>query len=156
MIVGEISNIRANFPSDGASSVEIIGDDSVSFSISKKRRKKTITMRYGNELLSFSPEIDRSQIGGEIVNDLANKGIGSLSATKNEKKMRSRLVLDRIQKETIIGIGECVGYTEVVPGRTLRLEGLGDKFSGPYQVTGSIYSVDSSLAYRMTFMVTTK
>ncbi len=152
LITGEISNVKVDFPSDGAPSVEISGDDSRSFTISKKRREKSITKRYGDELLSFSPEIDQeSQIGGKAPNDLAVINMGSLSASKNEKKMRSKLILDDIDKEMITGIGECVGDTEAVPGRTLALEGLGERFSGNYQLIGSVHTLDRSLGYRTTF-----
>ncbi len=152
MIVGKISNVRAEFPSDGAPSVEISGDDSHNFSISKKPRKITLLKRYGNELISFSPEMDReSLIGGKETNDLAAIKMGSLSASKNERKMRSKLILDNIEKEMITGFGECIGDTEVVPGRTLALEGLGERFSGHYQLIGSIHTLDRSLGYRTAF-----
>jgi hypothetical protein len=157
MIVGEISNVMSDFPSDGTPTIEIIGDDSRDFVISKNRRRPMMAMSYGAALLSFSSEMENdSQIGEEFANVLTGRGLGSLSATKNEKLMRSRSVLDQIQKGTIIATGECVGDTEVVPGRTLMLEGLGKKYSRPYQVTGSIHSVDRNIGYRTTFMATTK
>ena len=97
-----------------------------------------------------------SRKGGKESNDLAAIKMGSLSASKNDKKMRSKLILDNIEKEMITGFGECVGDTEVVPGRTLALEGLGERFSGHYQLIGSIHTLDRTLGYRTAFMAMMK
>jgi phage protein D len=157
MLVAMISNIKVFFPSDGMPFLEIIGDDPGSTRKIHERRKNVIAMRYGEDLLSFSPEIDReSQAGTGLNDDLAIRKMTSLTVTEVSEKKRSRQVLNNIQKDLTKGIGECIGSPEVIPGRTLMLEGLGKRFSGAYQVIGSIHTVDQNTGYRTTFSVMKK
>jgi phage protein D len=154
MIVGEISDVKVDFPPSGSPSIEIIGDDSIGSSLLKQRRKPAIPMRYGNELISYTSEMDcESQNCETIVNELNEGRTGSLSATKRERRMRSRFILDSIEKEMTTGVGECVGSPEIVPGRTLNIDGLGKRLSGLYRVIGAIHSMDRSKGYHTTIMV---
>lgn len=156
MISGRISNVAAEFSPTGPPSVEISGDDSETFSMSKKRRRPAIIKRYGMELLSFNADMGKdSRTILELGEVLANRGIGSLSATKNQRHMSSRRVLEDLEEEKIVGVGECVGDPIMVPGRTLRLQGLGDWLSRSYLVNGTVHAFDPS-GYRTTFMVATR
>jgi hypothetical protein len=114
LIAGEVSNVKVNFPSDSLPSVEMVGNDSSRFTISKNRGTISVTKRYGNELISFSPEIEN---------------------------------------RSIKGIGECIGDCNIIPGITLKLEGLGQRFSRSYQLTGSKHTMDKKSGYRTTFKV---
>jgi hypothetical protein len=156
MISGRISDISAVFPSSGTPSIEISGDDSEDFLTGKKRRQPTLIKKYGKELLSFNPEVSRDpQMIEDVAEALASKGIGSLSASKHQRHLLARYVLEDIQESPIVAVGECVGDPDVVPGRALKLEGLGDWFSRTYSVNGAVQTFDLS-GYRTTFMVTTR
>jgi phage protein D len=155
MFVGEITNVKTIFPADESPTVEIVGDNSVGIVKVRQRRNAIISKRYGEELLSFTSEMDLESLNAlQTMGDLASIGLSTLSAKKNEKRKRSRLTLATVHKQSIIGIGECLGDPEVVPGRKMKLDGLGERFSGQYRLTGAIHSIDSSFGYRTTFSVT--
>ncbi|MFA4902808.1 MAG: hypothetical protein WC600_08685 [Desulfobaccales bacterium] len=52
----------------------------------------------------------------------------------------------------LTGSGSTVGNPRMIPGKVLRLEGLGEKFSGLYRVTSATHTIDSG-GYRSSFEV---
>ena len=133
---GRISSMRANFPSDGKPTLEIAGDDSDS-AVAKKGRRKTIEMGWGERLLTFEPEID----------SIADTKIGA-AVRPSKKKPQAP------DAATTTGIGECVGSPEILPGCTVRLDGLGTAFSGDYQVIRTVHTINRTEGYRTMIMVT--
>ncbi|HEY3419072.1 MAG TPA: hypothetical protein VGK23_00780 [Methanomassiliicoccales archaeon] len=157
ILEADITIVKATFPSEGVPYVELIGDDSVSPTKTRNRQARTISMRYGGDLLSFSPVIDLdSMIAMDIMDDLSKIALSTLSTAKNDKRKAAKHALDHGKIDVIVGVGECVGSSDVVPGRTLMLEGLGTRFSRQYLVTGSIHTIDKSLGYRTAFSVSTR
>ena len=133
---GSISSMRANFPSDGRPMLELAGDDSRSV-VSKKGRRKTIEMGWGEGLLTFEPEIG----------PIADTKIGA-AVRPSKKKPQAP------EAATITGIGECIGSPEILPGCTVRLDGLGTAFSGDYQVIRTVHTMNRTEGYRTMIMVT--
>ena len=155
MIEGVITKVKAYFPSDESPFIEIIGDDLVGFGKVKQRRTANISKKYGEELLSFNSEMDLdSQNGLQTMNDLAGIVWSTLPAKKNEKRKRSKTTLGMVDKQYIVGIGECLGDVEVVPGRKIKLEGLGETYSRQYRLIEAIHMIDRVDGYRTTFSVT--
>ncbi len=52
----------------------------------------------------------------------------------------------------LTGSGSTIGDPRIKAGRVIRLDGLGDQFSGLYRVTSATHSIDAS-GYRTNFQV---
>jgi phage protein D len=52
----------------------------------------------------------------------------------------------------LTGSGSCIGDPRIKASRVIRLDGLGDQFSGLYRITSATHAFDSS-GYRTTFQV---
>lgn len=54
--------------------------------------------------------------------------------------------------QRLTGSGSTVGDPRILPGKVLRIEGLGEKFGGLYRVTSATHTIDSG-GYRSSFEV---
>ena len=113
-----------------------------------------ITLGYGDSLLSFSPQLNKSKgVKNVTVNWSARKGRKPIEASvtgddprgepmvirapvesEAEAERLARSEVARIRQGRIRGSGETVGLPELVAGETVRLEGLTERFSGVYYV----------------------
>jgi phage protein D len=67
----------------------------------------------------------------------------------------SRVILSKLipmLNKRLTGSGSTVGDPQILPGKVLRLEGLGEKFGGLYRVTSATHTIDSG-GYRTRFEV---
>jgi phage protein D len=53
----------------------------------------------------------------------------------------------------ITGPGTCIGRPDVRAGELVRIEGLGNRFSGDYAVTSAAHTFSPSMGYRTDFQV---
>ena len=72
--------------------------------------------------------------------------------TKKEAVDRAKSILEQQALKYVKGSGECIGIPEIMPGKNIRLKGLGDKFSKKYYVEKATHSVTTS-GYKTTFNV---
>jgi len=56
-------------------------------------------------------------------------------------------------KEFITGEGTCMGNPAIRAGKTVKLDGLGDRFSGIYYVVKTVHSIDDQGDYKTSFTV---
>jgi phage protein D len=60
-------------------------------------------------------------------------------------------LLNEIALRHVTGDGLCIGYPELRPGRLVKIEGIGQRFSGLYYVTAVEHSYLHSRGYRTAF-----
>ncbi len=60
--------------------------------------------------------------------------------------------LNRASNSLIEGEGECIGIPQIKPGVTIKLDKLGERFSGKYYVKGTVHTISSN-GYRTRFSV---
>ena len=84
------------------------------------------------------------QAGGKILS-IAPTGYGTVA-----RAILSEL-LPRLNNR-LTGSGSCVGDPQIKAGRVIRLDGLGDQFSGLYRITSATHSFDPG-GYRTSFQL---
>lgn len=138
----------------------------------KRPASPVVTLRYGESLNSFSPEInDAGQVKTVEVRgwDSANKndivgiaeqeqGTGKLvfrETIQSEDQARSiaRAEMDRISTAFVTGSGETIGIPEIRAGVTVSIEGVSEKFTRKYFVEQATHSIGGS-GYTTSFQVT--
>ncbi len=72
--------------------------------------------------------------------------------SKDEAEQIAKTILNRRAEKLLTGSGECIGIPEILPGKNIKLEGLGNKFSKLYYIESCTHSVSSS-GYKTTFKV---
>ena len=70
-----------------------------------------------------------------------------------EADLLARSKLDRSTLELITGEGICWGRTDLRPGKVIKIDGIGKRFSGQYYVTTAIHRYTSSDGYQTRFTV---
>lgn len=70
----------------------------------------------------------------------------------NQANNRAKAVLNRASDTLIMGDVECVGIPKIKPGACIKLEKLGERFSGKYYVTAATHRIGEN-GYRTTFEV---
>ncbi len=138
-----------------------------------RRNDPTVTLRYGESLISFSAEInDSDQVGAvevrhwdpaekrEIVGsaERENGGTGKNVMripvrSRDEADRRAEYELERISETFVQGDGETWGIPEIRAGETIQLDGVDDMFSKTYYVKRATHRMGSS-GYRTSFEVT--
>lgn len=131
-----------------------------------------MTLRYGDSLHTFSPELNNSgQVGTvevrhwdpqkkeEIVGSAEGDGTGSGTevlrvpvGSREEADRVAEAALNRISEGLVRGNGEVVGLPELQAGDTLELAGLGEKFSTVYYVERATHRLGRS-GYTTSFEV---
>jgi len=64
----------------------------------------------------------------------------------------AKAILKNITGTLITGTGNCIGMPELRAGKTIKLEGLGPRFSGVYILTGTTHTL-SDAGYKTKFEV---
>lgn len=137
------------------------------------RREPRVTLRYGESLGSFSPEInDSDQVGavevrhwdptrkreivGSAEREKGHSGKKVMRTTVRSREQADRVAeseLKRISETFVGGNGETWGIPEIRAGETVKLEGMDDMFSNKYYVKGATHQIERS-GYRTSFEVT--
>jgi hypothetical protein len=89
----------------------------------------------------------------EILGPQANGKVLSIDTTSYVTAARDILkeLLPRLNNR-LTGSGSCVGNPNIKASRVIRLNGLGDQFSGLYRITSATHTFDAS-GYRTSFQV---
>lgn len=152
---------------------ELFADrETLLFRTPKDDRSPEVTLQYGRSLHSFTPEFNEAdqvqivevrhwdpQRKAEIVGSAdRDSGTGTKVLripveSRDEAEQTARAELDRLSEGMVMGAGESIGLPEIRAGTTLRLDGLGDMFTGTYYVQQATHRIDSS-GYHTTFEVT--
>lgn len=93
--------------------------------------------------------------GGQEVEDTQGKVVKHVWKPVKSKKQAldlAKSILDELAQEFVTGSGECIGIPDILPGKNIRLEGLGRKFSKVYYIEKTTHSVSSS-GYKTTFSI---
>lgn len=152
---------------------ELFADrETLYFRAPRDDRSPEITLQYGDSLVSFSPELNEAdqvqtvevrhwdpsakrEIVGSAERD-AGTGTKVLRVpvdSRDEAEETAQAVLSQLSEERIQGTGESVGLPELRAGTTLRLEGLGEMFTGTYYIQQATHKIGSS-GYQTTLEVT--
>ena len=89
----------------------------------------------------------------EILGPEAKGKVLSIKTTSYVTAARDMLteLLPRLNNR-LTGSGSCIGNPRIKASRVIRLDGLGDQFSGLYRITSATHTFDAS-GYRTTFQV---
>ncbi|MGZ4643246.1 MAG: phage late control D family protein [Blastococcus sp.] len=74
-------------------------------------------------------------------------------ADRAEAETLAGALAESTQPWRITGPGTCIGRPDVRAGSLVRIEGLGDRFSGDYAVTSATHTFSPSAGYRTDFCV---
>lgn len=137
----------------------------------KRRQEPILTLRYGESLSSFSPEInDGSQVQTVEVRHWDSKqkepivgtatqpngsGTRILRVAVESEEMARKVAegeLIAISQAFVAGSGETVGIPELRAGVTITIEGVGEQFSREYFVTQATHNIGGS-GYTTSFQV---
>lgn len=99
--------------------------------------------------------------GDSIGPEAADEAFGSSEAARTQSPVFSQAEADKIAVGRfnemalayVSGEGVCIGRTDLRAGIVVDIEGLGQRFSGPYYVTSTTHSISSSNGYRTAFTV---
>ena len=143
------------------------------------RSDPEITLAYGRSLGSFSPEVNsagqvetvevrnwdsnRQQeiVGTASVSDAVAGDTGGGKTrivrapveSEEEARETAAAILERITDGLVTGSGETVGIPALRPGETIRVEGLGERFTKTYYLTKVTHRLGGS-GYATSFEVT--
>lgn len=89
----------------------------------------------------------------------ANKAFGEAEATSVDRPIFSQAEADQIARGRfnemalayISGEGVCIGRTDLRAGKVIKLDGLGQRFSGLYYITTTTHSYRPAIGYRTAF-----
>jgi hypothetical protein len=112
-----------------------------------------ILVSWDYDRASFNLTIYPSLIGeiDDILGPEANGKVLSIKPTGYAAAARSILseLLPRLNNR-LTGSGSCIGDPRIKASRVIRLDGLGDQFSGLYRITSATHTFDAS-GYRTSF-----
>ncbi|MBD3922432.1 phage late control D family protein [Paenibacillus sp. PR3] len=96
------------------------------------------------------------QTGGQLVQGLTRDTIRENVTfpifSQEEADQLARSILNNHAEGLVTGTGETVGLPELLPGKTIRLMGLGSKFSKVYYLQKTVHTIGSG-GYHTTFHV---
>ncbi len=121
---------------------------------SSKDKKELISQaKAGDEVSTMGGQ----QSGAALVEGAFGAAIEQWStypvATQAEADQMARARLNDRVLELISGEGACWGRTDVRSGKVIKIDGLGQRFSGQYYVTGVIHRYSSQGGYETHFTV---
>jgi phage protein D len=97
------------------------------------------------------------QSGAVLVEGAFGAAIEVLSthpvATQAEADQLARARLNHLVLNLISGEGVCYGRTDLRAGKVIKIEGVGQRFSGPYYVTAAVHRYAPQDAYHTHFTV---
>lgn len=111
----------------------------------KTKKEISYTAEQGSQPIvdqEYFPAKGGAQIKAPVLDEAV------IDAADAEKIATARY--DAIMKDAVTGEGKCCGNPEIRTGKTLKIEGIGNRLSGVYYVTSSIHTV-SDEGYSTTF-----
>ncbi len=104
---------------------------------------------------------ERGTMDGAISGPAAVKDFGQYSAISVERPLSSQAEADQMAKghfdamalDYVSGEGVCVGRSDLRAGMVIKLDGLGQRYSGHYYVTEATHTYSAMRGYRTTFTV---
>lgn len=120
-----------------------------------KAKKEIIgTARVGDEAGKQSHSKEKS--GGELVSTSSSDKISETARypvfSQQEADQLAKSILNKHAEGLIKGSGESIGIPEIQPGKRIRLEGLGKRFSKAYYIEKSTHTIGNS-GYTTTFHI---
>lgn len=138
----------------------------------KRPGKPVVTLRYGESLSSFSPELNdaeqvktvevrhwnpakKKEIVGtaEQEEGTGKRVIRQMVQSEDMAKSIAEAELNRIAEAYVSGSGETIGIPEIRAGVTVRIEGVDERFTGNYFVEQATHGIGGS-GYTTSFQVT--
>ena len=140
-----------------------IRGDSFGFRAARTDEPPTLQLGYGDSLVSFSPQLNKSKDVSEVtVNWSDRRGRNEIEGTAEgndpngeskdirtpvestaEATRMAKSEVARIQQDRVRGSGETIGLPELVAGTTVRLDGLTERFSGVYYVESADHRIST-------------
>lgn len=137
--------------------------DEFHFRAPRDGEQPTLTLAYGESLLSFSPQLNRTNDVSEVVvrwsdrkgrDEIEGRASGDdpsgephVVRTPVESKQEADRVAEaeaaRIRQNRVRGSGETIGIPELVAGITVQLEGLTAQFNGLYYVESAEHKLST-------------
>jgi uncharacterized protein involved in type VI secretion and phage assembly len=132
---------------------------------------EALTLRYGQELQTFRPRLTGVQQVDEVVvrswDHSTKRAIEATSAlgggaitisdapvgTQEEADALAKTVMARITNGYLEAEGTCRGTPKMRAGSSLKVEGVGTRFSGTYRVTSTVHAFRGSKGYETRFRV---
>lgn len=94
--------------------------------------------------------------GGELIQGLTRETIRENVRqpvySQQEADLLAKSILNKHAEGLIKGTGETIGIPDILPGKTIRLEGLGKRFSKTYYIERAVHSIGAS-GYHTTFHI---
>lgn len=107
--------------------------------------------RAGDEVSTMGGE----NSGAALVESAFGTAVGMVSdrpvATQAEADQFAKAYLKNMALSLITGEGVCLGRTDVRPGKVIKIDGVGKRFSGLYYVTAVTHRYGSQQGYRTHF-----
>jgi len=72
---------------------------------------------------------------------------------QNEAQTAAKAAYNSLLKEFITGQGKCYGNSQVRAGKSVKLLGIDERFSGSYYIVSTIHNIDNTTGYTTTFKV---
>ncbi|HSE42650.1 MAG TPA: hypothetical protein VLH08_17915 [Acidobacteriota bacterium] len=148
-----------------------LGKDIINFKprISTKESVTEVEVRGHNTANPSQPIIGRAVAGSERAQEAGKKTASQIAQEQygaegkkvitnvvvnsvEEANTIAKSVLNQASSKLIEGDGECIGLLQIRPGVNIRLEKMGERFSGKYYVNSVTHTIDSS-GYRTRFSV---
>lgn len=143
-----------------------------------KNKQEDLTLKWGENLIDFSPRLSTANIikkltvKGSTQDKLAKPVESTVSIESNEipdldqkaeiiytrpvenedeAKSLAETLLFKHNSSFIEGTGECIGNPKLRPGINIKIQGIGEKFSGIYYVKNVTHSIGNG--YKVSFGV---
>ena len=103
-----------------------------------------------------------SKMGGQTLGaDLVKSAFGTAVAAISDRPIMTQAEADQIAKarfnqavlELIVGEGVCLGRTDLKPGNVVKIDGIGQRFSGQYYITAVSHRYIPARGYYTHFTV---
>jgi len=143
----------------------LANDKKIVFRKSRQDGSPDITLKYGIDFTVFSVQCREAPEGvevrswdsknkKEVVSTAKNKAGGASGPSvcitdetvvdPEHADEIAKAKLDAMMKNLFSGDGRCCGNPKIVVGANIKIEGVGDFFSGAYYVTEAVHSVDDA------------
>lgn len=99
----------------------------------------------------------RELTGGKLVQSLLRQpetlSLRHPVFSQQEAEKLAKAILNKHNEGLITGEGETIGLPDIMPGRIIRLNGLGSTFSKSYYIEKSVHHISAGRGYLTTFHV---
>jgi uncharacterized protein involved in type VI secretion and phage assembly len=104
------------------------------------------------------PEIGQKKQGGDLAKEAFNMNADLLVSsvplyTQAGADQLARAVADRQAERFVEAEGSCLGDPAIVAGASIKIEGIGERFSGTYFVTSAAHNYDAKQGFTTRFSI---